>query len=256
MLPLFYSLTAVLIISLVSILGIFGLITKLPSFSKFSLGLVGIAVGSLLGDAFIHVLPEANRQIHNSLVVSLLTILGMLLFFILEKVVRWRHCHDPDCLDAEDDHGHHSDHIVSISLVGEAFHNFIDGVIIASSFIISPGLGLATSLAVLLHEIPQEIGHFGIFIHQGLSLSKALSLNLISAGFAFLGVISIIIIGSSIGNFSAYVLPVTAGGFIYLASSDLIPELHRHEPNISSSLLQVLLVLLGVALMAGLLLLE
>ena len=125
-----------------------------------------------------------------------------------------------------------------------------------SSFIISPALGLTTSLAVLLHEIPQEIGHFGIFIHQGLSLSKALSLNIVSAGFAFLGIISTIIIGTSIGNFSVYVLPITAGGFIYLASSDLIPELHRHEPNISSSLLQVFLVLLGVALMTGLLLLE
>ncbi len=256
MLPLFYSLAAVLVISLVSIIGIFGLIARMPSFSKFSLGLVGIAVGSLLGDAFIHVLPEANRQIRNNFTVSLLTILGMLLFFILEKVVRWRHCHDPDCLEDEDHQGHHNDHIVSISLVGEAFHNFIDGVIIASSFIINPALGIATTLAVLLHEIPQEIGHFGIFIHQGLSLSKALSLNLVSAGFAFLGVIFTIIIGASIGNFSAYVLPVTAGGFIYLASSDLIPELHRHEPNISSSLLQVFLVLLGVSLMAGLLLFE
>ena len=256
MLPLFYSLLSVLIISLISVVGIFGLISRLPSFSKFSLSLVGIAVGSLLGDAFIHVLPEANSQINNNLIVSLLTILGMLLFFILEKVVRWRHCHDPQCLADEDDHGHHQEHIVSISLVGEAFHNFIDGVIISTSFIVNPALGIATSLAVLLHEIPQEIGHFGIFIHQGLSLSKTLFLNLISASFAFIGVIIVFIIGGSVSNFSAYFLPITAGGFIYLAASDLIPELHRHQPNIISSLSQVFLVILGVALMAGLLLFE
>lgn len=256
MLSLFNSLAAVLIISLISIVLLSAVIAKIPQFSRISLSLVGVAVGSLLGDAFIHVLPEANRRLHHDLTVALLIILGMLLFFTLEKFVRWRHCHDPGCLDDEDNHGRHSRHIVSLSLVGESFHNFIDGVILASSFIISPALGWITSLAVLLHEIPQEIGHFGIFIHQGLTLSRALVLNLISASFAILGVIVTFLIGTSVANFSAYVLPVTAGGFIYLASSDLIPELHRHESNISSSLSQIVLVLLGVALMAGLLLLE
>jgi zinc and cadmium transporter len=250
MLPVVSSFLAVLFISLISIVLIYFLISRIPVFAKYSLSLVGIAVGSLLGDAFIHVLPEANRQINNDLLVSLLTILGILLFFSLEKFVRWRHCHDPDC---DQDTG---SHIVPISLVGEAFHNFIDGVIITASFITSPALGLATSLAVLLHEIPQEIGHFSIYIHQGVSLIKSLYLNLFAAIFAFAGVVFTVLIGSSITNFSAYILPITAGGFIYLASSDLIPELHRHQASTRSSLSQIFLVILGVAIMSSLLLLE
>jgi zinc and cadmium transporter len=248
--PIFSSILAVIIISLVSIVIIYFLISRIPSFAPLSLSLVGVAVGSLLGDAFIHVLPEANRQINNNLVVSLLTILGMLLFFSLEKFVRWRHCHDPDC-ESESQH-----HIVPISIVGEAFHNFIDGVIIASSFLTSPSLGIATTIAVLLHEIPQEIGHFGIYVHQGVSLLKSLYLNLFAATFAFFGVIFTFIIGQTITGFAAYILPITAGGFIYLASSDLIPELHRHHSDTKTSISQIFLVILGVLIMASLLLLE
>jgi len=250
MLPIVSSLLAVFIISLISVVIIYFLISRIPALVNSSISLVSVAVGSLLGDAFIHVLPEANSQINNQLTVSLLTITGILLFFSLEKIVRWRHCHDPHCQSSS---GHH---LVPISLVGEAFHNFIDGVIITASFVTSPALGLATSLAVLLHEIPQEIGHFGIYLHQGLSLSKSLKLNLYTAFFAFLGVIFTALIGNSITNFSAYILPITAGGFIYLASSDLIPELHRHQSNIRSSISQIFLVMLGASLMILMLILD
>ena len=256
MINLGLSLISVIIISLISVVGIFGIISRLPSFSRFSLSLVGVAVGSLLGDAFIHLLPEANEVIANKLLGQLLIILGILLFFILEKVVRWRHCHDPCCLEDEDCHGRHSDHVVANSLVGEIFHNFIDGVIIASSFFVSPQLGIATSIAVLVHEIPQEIGDFAIYVHEGKTLLQALRLNLITALSSVVGVIFTFAIGQTLVDFSSYMIPVTAGGFIYLAASDLIPELHRHESSVSSALTQVFLVLLGVALMASLLLLE
>lgn len=250
--PLISSLLAVLIISLISIVAIYFLISRLPSFSRFSFQLVSIAVGSLLGDAFIHLLPEAAELIGNQLVVSLLVISGMLLFFSLEKLVRWHHCHNPDY--HQDDH---SQHIVPVSLVGEAFHNFIDGVVIASSFMVSPSVGIATSIAVLIHEIPQEIGDFGIYTHQGLSLVKALKLNLYSASSSLLGIIFTFLIGSTFSDFSNYILPITAGGFIYLAASDLIPELHRHHShNSRSSLSQIFLVILGVAIMCLLLFLE
>ncbi|MBP9818283.1 ZIP family metal transporter [Candidatus Shapirobacteria bacterium] len=253
---LFFSLVSVTIIGLLSIFSIYFLLSKVPRFTKLTSSLVSLAVGSLLGDAFIHLLPEANETIGSSLLVSLLTVGGILIFFIIEKVVRWRHCHNPECLEDEDHLGHHSDHVVTNSLIGELFHNFIDGVIIASSFMVSPALGFTTSLAVLIHEIPQEIGDFAIYLHQGKSLSESLKLNFYTALSAYAGVIVTVLIGQSFVDFSNYMLPLTAGGFIYLASSDLIPELHRHEPSTKSSFTQILLVILGVFLMCSLLLLE
>jgi zinc and cadmium transporter len=249
MLPLIYSLLAVIIISLISIVAIYWLISRLPSFLTFITPLVSLAVGSLLGDAFIHLLPEANKSITHPNVVALLTILGILIFFSLEKFVRWHHCHDPDCTD-------NTSAIVPVSLVGENFHNFIDGVVIAGSFIVSTKVGIATALAVLIHEIPQEIGHFGIYTHQGLSLQKSLRLNLLSALSSLLGVIITFCIGIDLTNFSVYILPITAGGFIYLAASDLIPELHRQPEQLTHSLLQIIFLLLGVLLMYSLVFLE
>jgi zinc and cadmium transporter len=240
MFPLISSLAAVIIISLVSIIGIYYLLSVLPNFQKISLFLVSIAVGSLLGDAFIHLLPEANLLLSPGLV-SLLIITGILLFFILEKIVRWRHCHSSDC---------HQDHpVVTVNVVGEFFHNFIDGVLIASSFFVNYSLGLTTAIAVLTHEIPQEIGNFSIYRHLGVSLKKSLGFNLLSSLFSLLGVFFVAVVGLQFKNFSGLILPITAGGFIYLASSDLIPELHRHEPKISSSFLQLFSVILGVVLM-------
>lgn len=249
MLPLVYSLASVTLISLISILAIYWLISRVPTFSKFIMPLVSLAVGSLLGDAFIHLLPEASETISTPSVVPLLTILGIFIFFAIEKFVRWHHCHDPECDEV-------SSTIIPVSLVGETFHNFIDGVIIASSFMISNQVGIATSLAVLIHEIPQEIGDFGIYTHQGLSLLNALRLNLLSASSSLLGVILTILIGTKVADFSVYILPITAGGFIYLASADLIPELHGHNPQANSSLVQVFCLLLGVGLMYSLLWLE
>lgn len=250
MLPLIASLSAVAVISLVSIVGIYFLMAYLPRFSRHSLVLVSLAVGSLLGDAFIHILPEANSLLPQELV-AMLTISGILLFFILEKIVRWRHCHSPDCADHSS-----SQATVTVSVVGDFFHNFIDGVLIASTFYVSFSLGLATTIAVLVHEIPQEIGDFSIYRHLGVSLSGSLLLNIFSGISAFIGVIFVAFIGSQIESFSGYILPVTAGGFIYLAASDLIPELHRHEPKISVSVVQLISVVIGVSLMYALKFLE
>lgn len=244
--PIILSILAVVLISFISIVLLYLIIARVPRFAAFSLSIVGVAVGGLLGDAFLHILPEANRQLDPGSTVPLLIILGIILFFSLEKIVRWRHCHDPDC------HESNPNHIITISLTGEAFHNFIDGVIIASSFMVDYKIGLATSLAVLIHEIPQEIGDFGIYLHQGLTLKKSLFYNLLSAVFALLGVIATFLLGSAIHNISLYILPVTAGGFIYLAASDLIPELHRHQSKITTSLIQIFLVIVGVALMLAL----
>lgn len=237
---LLLSTLSVVIISLFSVVGIYLLFSLLPNFAKNSLFLVSLAVGSLLGDAFIHLFPEAN-SLFPSDTVSLLTITGILLFFLLEKVIRWRHCHSSECCE---DHP-----TVTVSVVGDFFHNFLDGVLITSSFYVSLTLGLTTAIAVLIHEIPQEIGDFSVYQHLGVSLKRSLFLNLLSAASSLFGVLFVAVIGSRFQGFSDYILPVTAGGFIYLAASDLIPELHRHQSPVFSSLFQFFSVILGVLLM-------
>ncbi len=248
--PLLMSLVSALIISSISLFTLFLFFTRTSLIKKTTIYLVAFAVGSLLGDALIHLLPESFEQIEPALLVSLLTIAGMLIFFIIEKFLRWRHCHDPDC--QEDQHGP----IIALNLIGDSVHNLIDGMLIAASFLVSPALGISTSLAVAFHELPQEIGDFSILIHSGLSLKKTVKFNFASALFSLLGVLFTFLLGTKINNFSLYLLPVTAGGFIYLAASDLIPELHRQSNRTRSSVFQLLLLSLGVGFMVLLSFLE
>ena len=142
-----------------------------------------------------------------------------------------------------------------MNLVGDSLHNFIDGLIIAASYIVSVPVGLATTLAVLLHEIPQEIGDFGVMIHGGFSRTKALSLNFITALTAVLGVIIGLLLNNYSENIKYFIIPIAIGGFIYIAGSDLIPELHK-ETNIKRSIIQIITFILGVLIMLSLLLLE
>jgi zinc and cadmium transporter len=249
MISFFYPLASVVIVSLVSLVGVFVLLLRAQWLKSITPLLVSFAVGSLLGDAFLHLLPESFESISSPHLAPLLTILGILLFFTLEKFLNWHHCHDPDCHDSPQS-------VISLNLVGDSAHNFIDGMLIGASFFVSPTLGFTTTLAVLLHEIPQEVGDLGILLHHGLAPAKALWLNLVSALFAVLGLILVYLVGSSLVVFSIYLLPVTAGGFIYLAASDLIPELHRHQPRLVSSVTQLLFILLGVLLMFLLLFIE
>jgi len=250
--PLLTSLLAIFLISLVSLSGVFFLFLKPGLISRLSVYLVSFAVGGLLGDAFIHILPQSYSGNIPEVSVSLLVITGLLLNFILEKFLRWRHCHNPDC--HEEGGGH--DHIVTLNLVADGVHNFIDGLLVAASFMVSRELGLATSLAVLLHEIPQEIGDFAILVHNKVPVLKALFLNFLSAIISLLGVLLAFFFGGNIENFASYLLPITAGAFIYLAASDLIPELHRHQAKFSTSLIQLFSIILGIALMFLLLLVE
>ncbi len=244
---LLLSLLAILIIGLLSISGIFLIFLNKKISQKINLLLVSLAVGALLGDAFIHLLPEAFESL-DSLTVSFLIIGGLLIFFILEKILRWHHCHEINCSNNK--------HIITLNIFGDTIHNLVDGMLIAASFMVDIRLGIFTSIAVFLHEIPQEIGDFAVLIHSGLSLKKALIYNFLTATSAFLGVLLVFIIGFKITFLSNYLLPITAGGFIYLAASDLIPELHRHDPPLSQSILQLLFIILGVALMSLLVFLE
>jgi zinc and cadmium transporter len=243
--PFYYSLIASFIISSISLIGLLLLFIKKNILRKITLFLVSFAVGALLGDAFIHLIPESFES-NFIFSPSLLILIGILLFFVLEKFLLWHHCHEIDC---------HQDskHIITLNLVGDTVHNFIDGALIAASFNISFLVGFTTTVAVLLHEIPQEIGDFGIMIHHGLSISKTVFYNFISALASILGVAFIFLLKL---DFSTYLIPITAGGFIYLAVADLIPELHRHDSKISTSLIQLICILFGIGLMYGLLFLE
>ncbi len=201
--------------------------------------LVGVATGALLGDAFLHLIPEAGEFFDGS-ELGILVIGGMLVFFGLEKILKWRHCHDPDC--------HEEKNLAKVSIAADTVHNFIDGLIIGGSFLAGTGVGISTTLAILMHEIPQEIGDFAILLHSGWGFKKALKMNLLSAAASLLGVVLIMIFQKSL-RLQNYLMPLAAGGFIYLAASDLIPELHRHENRPKESWRQLVSVIFGVAIM-------
>jgi len=243
-----YALVSVIIVSLVSLIGVFSLSLKEKMIKKYISLFISLAVGALLGDAFIHLIPEAFENSSNSVLVSLLIITGILLFFIIEKFLHWHHHED----DTEINHIHP---VGKLLLFTDGFHNFIDGIIIGVSFLVSVPIGIATTLAVVLHEIPQEIGDFAVLIHSGYDKKKALFLNFISALMAIVGVLIALIFGSIAETFSLWILPIAAGGFIYIAVADLIPELQKTKES-KHSISQIATVIIGILTMVALLLFE
>jgi len=237
----FFSLISVFLISLISFIGVLFLAIKKSILQKILLFLVSFAAGGMLGGAFLHLLPEAVDQLGLGFNFSLSILGGILCFFILEKFIAWRHCHIPTSRK-------HPHPLALMNLVGDAFHNFIDGVVIAASFMTSFSLGIVTSLAVVFHEIPQEIGDFGVLVYGGFSKVKALLFNFASALTAILGAILTLILGFKLTGIIPLIIPFTAGGFLYIAGSDLIPELHK-ETNLLKSGVQLLGLLLGITLM-------
>jgi zinc and cadmium transporter len=174
---------------------------------------------------------------------------GILMFFVVEKIIHWRHCHMP-----HDDHDHVHP-FATMNLVGDAVHNFIDGIIIGISYIVSVPVGIATTIAVVLHEIPQEIADFGVLLHGGFSKKKALFFNFLTSLAAIVGAVLALVLGSKVEGIEEILVPMAAGGFIYIAGADLIPELHK-EVDWKKSLMQIAVILFGFAVMASLLLLE
>jgi len=243
-----YAFSSVILVSLVSLIGVFSLSLKEEIIKKYIYLFISLAVGGLLGDAFIHLIPEAFENSLNDVLVSLLIILGILLFFVIEKFFHWHHHTD----DTEENHIHP---VGKLLLLTDGFHNFIDGIIIGVSFLVSIPVGIATTIAVVLHEIPQEIGDFAVLINSGYAKKRALYLNFLSALAAIIGLIIALIFGNIAETFTAWILPIAAGGFIYIAVADLIPELQKTK-KLKYSIFQILTVLFGILLMVALLLLE
>jgi len=244
-----YTLISVLIISLISFAGVVTLVLKKDLLNKSIFVLVSLAVGALLGDVFLHVIPEMFENAGDHTLIPFIFIAGILMFFILEKILHWHHHHSSE---------HSGENILPVGrmvLVSDGVHNFIDGVIIAASYLVSIEVGVATTIAVILHEIPQEIGNFGVLIHAGYTKARALWFNFLSALTAIAGAAIALLLGSITEQFALLLLPLTAGSFVYIALSDLIPELHK-DRAIMQGVVQVVAIVIGVVSMALLLALE
>jgi zinc and cadmium transporter len=229
---------SVFLVSLVSLIGIVFLSLKKERLHEIQLILVGLATGGLLGGAFFHLLPESFKAL-DGVTTSVLLAIGFLLFFILERFLHWHHNHTSGISQ------NGIKPFGTINLVADMFHNFLDGLLIAASFSYSIEIGIATTLTVLMHELPQEIGDFGVLLHAGFSRKKALIFNFLSACTAFIGALIVLLTGKAAEDLSGYILPFAAGGFIYLAAADLIPELHA-EKALRRSFVQFLALLLGL----------
>ena len=242
--PYIYAIISVVVVSLVSFAGAFVLLVKEHNLKKYLFIFISLAVGALLGDAFIHLIPETVRETGNILFVLILVASGILIFFLLEKVLHWHHHGE----DVKDKHIHPVGEMV---LVSDGLHNFIDGLIIGVSYFISIPVGIATTVAVILHEIPQEIGDLGVLIYSGFTKRRALWLNFLSALVSIFGVVIVFMFRNSVGELSVWVTPFAAGGFIYIAVIDLIPELRKSQGKYHS-IVQVATVLFGIFVMATL----
>jgi zinc and cadmium transporter len=243
-----YAFISVILVSLVSLVGVFSLSLKEEILKKYINFFISLAIGALLGDAFIHIIPEAFEGKLGVNTSSLLVVAGILLFFIIEKFIHWHH-------HGEDKNEEQIHPVGKLVLFTDGFHNLIDGAIIGASFLVSIPVGIATTIAVILHEIPQEIGDFAVLIHSGYSKKRALWLNFISGLASILGLIIVFVFGNIIENTALFFIPIAAGGFIYIAIADLIPELHKTK-NIKHSIIQLGIIILGILSMLALLMLE
>jgi zinc and cadmium transporter len=203
-------------------------------------GLVGLAAGTMLGSAFLHILPESFEFLSPTAALAI-SLASFTFFFLMEKVFHWHHCHETDCEDAQH---HHS--MGYINLVGDGFHNFLDGMIIAAAFMVSPWLGFSTSFVIALHELPQELGDFGVLLSSGFSRNQALLSNFVIGCAAIFGGCFAYFFQFQTVALTQYLLPVAAGNFIYLAASDLVPVM-KDDKHVARSFLVFSLYLIGIA---------
>lgn len=245
-----YGLLSVLLVSLIAFAGIFTLSFKEKEIQKLLIYFVSFAAGALLGDAFFHLLPELIEEFGFTKIISIYILSGIVCSFIIEAFIHWRHCHIPTSKE-------HVHTFAIMNLIGDAIHNFLDGIIIATSYFINIPVGIATTIAVICHEIPQEIGDFAVLLHGGFKKGKALLFNFLTALTAVLGFLITFFLAKNIEGLTQFLIPFAAGGFIYIAGSDLIPEIHKKtETNSAKTFLRLVFFILGMFIMFLLLFLE
>ena len=236
-----YILLATFIGSIASLVGGIILLSKEKFMLKISHFLASFAAGVLLGAAFFDLLPEAAHEAESSKTnIHVWVLIGILLFFILERFIHWFHHHEK-----HDEHPEESKSTIPLIVISDTVHNFLDGVIIAATFLTSIPLGIVSTLAVVAHEIPQEIGDFGLLLHKGMPKNKIIIVNVISAAVAIAGALLTYLFGNIIENYIAIFLALTAGFFIYIATSDLIPEIN-YERREGYAIIESLLLILGI----------
>jgi zinc and cadmium transporter len=235
------TLVSVIIVSTASLVGLTFLSSKEKGIRKLLAYVVAFAVGTMMGSLFFHLLPEMVESIGFGLRTAALVLSGIVACFIMEKFIHWHHCR---CTG----HSNEKAPVAYMSLLGDACCNLIDGIAIATSYLISVPAGIATTIAIFLHELPQEFGDFGILLHAGFSKSKALLLNFLTALTSLVGAGIVLLASSYIENIESVLLPVVIGSFIYIAGTDLMPELHK-EKNGWKSAGQLLALVLGAAVL-------
>jgi len=221
---LIWIIISTILISAIALVGIFTLALKDKILEKILLFLVALSAGALIGGAFLHLLPEAAEQFENADFL-ILVLIAFIFFFLVEKLLHWRHCHQGKCRV-------HT--FGTINLLGDGVHNFIDGLVIAATFMVNIHLGIVTTVALALHEIPQEIGDFGVLVYAGFAKKKALILNFLIAMTVIVGGIFGYYLSSVVTSSIKYLLPLAAGGFIYIAASDLMPEIRKESDLVKS----------------------
>ncbi|MFH0819451.1 MAG: ZIP family metal transporter [bacterium] len=242
-------LLATLIVSLISFIGVVFFFKKTERGEFWLKNLISLAAGTLLATAFFHLLPEAIEESKfSSKTLLSIVLLSILFFFIIEKYLHWHHCR---CEENESTNKKTYKYFVYTNLLGDAIHNFIDGAAIAASFLINPLTGFVTTLTIILHEIPQEISDFGILLYGGLERKKALAFNFLTALTAVLGALIFYYFGRDFSHITPLMIAFAAGNFIYLATADLIPEIH-HEKDRGRILSNTLWLIFGVVMIVSL----
>lgn len=232
------TIISVVFVSLLSLLGIVFLLISRTLFDRIVSTLIAFSSGTLLATAFLSLLPESLAVLPRE--TPLLIITGIILFFLIERIINWHHCHEEDGCSEELPVGW-------LVLLGDGIHNFVDGAAIAAAFLTSSHLGWLATIAVVAHEIPGELSDFAILIHAGFGKRKALIFNLLSALTAVLGAFLVLLISGLSTDFVNILLPITAGNFIYIAGTNLFPELHKRRA-IVSVVTETLLIVAGVSL--------
>jgi zinc and cadmium transporter len=237
-------LLATVIIVLLSLVGSIGLLTQIKRFKLDLMPLVSLSAGTFFGGAFLHLLPEA-LEVSEASSVLLSVMIAYIAFLSIESLLHWHHCHQDD---------HHTHSFGYINLLGDGVHNFIDGLVLATAFVTDFKLGVATAIAIAVHEIPQELSDFGVLIHAGFAKKKALMLNFLVAMSVVVGAVVGYLIGDT-EKFIAVLIPFAAGGFIYIATSDLIPQIKNKE-SLRQNVTYISFFIVGILIMYGLTFLE